>query len=141
MGRGALGGETFLVEAVARLLEGVGEVEGLGELGVEERARAEARLHHQQPRRALRVAGSRERPRGSPRRRSRRAATRSGRRALPQRVERSGAERASRRVGRGGGGREGGGGGARAGGRRRRGASRMAARRRRPVVWRWVPPV
>jgi hypothetical protein len=57
VGRGALGGETFLVEAVARLLEGVGEVEGLGELGVEERARAEARLHHQQPRRALRVAG------------------------------------------------------------------------------------
>lgn len=36
MGRRAFGAELAVVEAVAGLLEGVGEVERLGELGVEE---------------------------------------------------------------------------------------------------------
>lgn len=58
--RGALGGEVAVVEAVAGLLEGVGEVERLGELGVEEGARSEARLHHEKPRRARGVAGEHE---------------------------------------------------------------------------------
>jgi predicted metal-dependent TIM-barrel fold hydrolase len=55
--RRALGAELVVVEAVAVILEGVGEVECLGELGLEEATGAEARLHHQQPRWALGVAG------------------------------------------------------------------------------------
>lgn len=58
--RRAFGAELALVEAVAGLLEGVGEVERLGELGVKEAPGTEARLHHQQPRRALGVAGEHE---------------------------------------------------------------------------------
>lgn len=57
MRRRALGAELAMVEAVAALLEGVGEVECLDELGLEEASGAEARLHHQQPRWALGVAG------------------------------------------------------------------------------------
>lgn len=57
MWRRFLGVELALVEAVAGFLKGVGEVERLGELGVEEASWTEARLHHQQPRRALGVAG------------------------------------------------------------------------------------
>jgi len=55
--RRTLGAELPVVEAVAGLLQGVGEVERLGELGVEQAPGPEARLHHQQPRRALGIAG------------------------------------------------------------------------------------
>lgn len=58
--RRGLGGGAGPVEAVAGLLEGAGEVERLGQLGVEEGAGAEARLHHQQPRRVRGVAGEHE---------------------------------------------------------------------------------
>jgi hypothetical protein len=60
MRRGALAGELGLVEAVAGLLEGVGKVERLGELGVEEAPGAEARLHYHKPWGALRVVGEHE---------------------------------------------------------------------------------
>lgn len=58
--RRALGCGLGVFEAVAGLLEGTGEVERLGELGVEEGARAEARLHHEQARRVRGVAGEHE---------------------------------------------------------------------------------
>lgn len=60
MPRRALGAKLGVVEAVAGLLQGVGEVERLGELGVEEAPGPKARLNYQQPRWALGVAGEHE---------------------------------------------------------------------------------
>lgn len=57
---GALAGELSLVEAIAGLLKGVGKVERLGELGVEESPGTEAWLHNQKPWRALGVVGEHE---------------------------------------------------------------------------------